>query len=153
MLSPGSTYTEEFPAAAESVPRARAEVTCFAQAAGADSHQLDSIRLAASEAITNIVQHAYRGGRGTFQVVASYVPNELWLLIGDDGVGLQRQGRRARGGLGLGLVLIAQLADDFEIVRRSTGGTQLQMRFKLKGTDESVSGRPKGRKATSLSPA
>ena len=34
-------------------------------------------------------------------------------------------------GLGLGLALIAQLADDFQIHSRGTGGTELQMRFNL----------------------
>jgi anti-sigma regulatory factor (Ser/Thr protein kinase) len=42
-----------------------------------------------------------------------------------------RPGSDGRG-LGLGLALIAQLADEFQIVRRASGGTQLQMRFRLR---------------------
>lgn len=129
MLFPGSTYTEEFSATPESVPRARASVADFALAAGATGACLDAIRLAASEAITNAVLHAYSGPGGTINVSASCLPDELWLLVADDGEGL-RPGRDKRG-LGLGLAVIAQLADEFQIVSRSTGGTQLQMRFKL----------------------
>jgi anti-sigma regulatory factor (Ser/Thr protein kinase) len=130
MLTPGDSYTESYPAVAESVPRARAAVTAFAEDAGARQDRLQSIRLAASEAVTNAVLHAYQGGKpGSIQISISYLDGELWLLIADSGSGL-----RARGdspGLGLGLALIAQLADDFRIHSRGLGGTELQMRFEL----------------------
>jgi serine/threonine-protein kinase RsbW len=129
VLFPGSTYTEEFSATAESVPRARASVADFALAAGAAGPCLEAIRLAASEAITNAVRHAYHEPGGTVNVSASCLPDELWLLVSDDGDGL-RSGGDGRG-LGLGLAVIAQLADEFQIVSRSSGGTQLQMRFRL----------------------
>jgi len=104
-------------------------VADFALAAGATGPCLEAIRLAASEAITNAVLHAYSEPGGTVNVSASCLPDELWLLVSDDGQGL-RPGRDSRG-LGLGLAVIAQLADEFQIVSRSSGGTQLQMRFKL----------------------
>ncbi len=109
----------------------------FALAAGAAGEQLDGVRLAASEAITNAVLHAYPDGAGSFQVTASYIPGELWVLVADDGQGLQPGSDR--GGLGLGLVVIAQLADEFQIVRRSSGGTGLQMRFRLRVAEPAAS--------------
>jgi anti-sigma regulatory factor (Ser/Thr protein kinase) len=135
VLNPGSTYTEEFPATPESVPKARAAVAGFALAAGATGDQLNDVRLAASEGVTNAVLHAYSGPPGAFHVTASYAPGELWLLISDDGAGL-RPGCM-RGGLGLGLAVIAQVSDEFQIVRRASGGTQLEMRFRLR-----IPGRP-----------
>jgi serine/threonine-protein kinase RsbW len=129
VLNSGSTYTEEFPAQAESVPKARAAVVGFALAAGADARRLEAIKLAVSEAVTNAVLHAYKCGHGSFQVTASFMPGELWLLVADDGGGM-RPGR-SRGGLGMGLAMIAQLADDFEIIKRASGGTGIQMRFRL----------------------
>ncbi len=104
----------------------------FALASGAAGPCLDAIRLAASEAITNAVVHAYRDPGGTVNVSASCLTDEFWLLVSDDGDGL-RPGGDGRG-LGLGLAVIAQLADDFQIVSRSTGGTQLQMRFRLEAS-------------------
>jgi anti-sigma regulatory factor (Ser/Thr protein kinase) len=151
VLSPGSTYTEEFAARAASVPRARTAITGFARAAGADSHQLESIRLAASEAVTNVVLHAYGRRDGSVRVSASYVPGELWLLVEDDGVGLR--GSTRRGGLGVGLVLIAELADTFEIVGRSSGGTQLQMCFKLRVGDAAAEPAPQRTEGAALSRA
>jgi serine/threonine-protein kinase RsbW len=140
VLSSGSTYSEEFPATPDSVPRARAAMADFAAAAGATGDQLDDVRLCVSEAVTNVVQHAYGGGIGTFQITASYLPGELWALIADDGTGL-RPGR-VHGGLGVGLAVIAQLTDEFQIVRRSTGGTQLEMHFRMRVGERPPESRP-----------
>jgi anti-sigma regulatory factor (Ser/Thr protein kinase) len=130
MLAPGESQSESYPAVADSVARARATVTAFAEEAGARGERLETIRLAASEAVTNAVKHAYGGRGGTINLCASYVQDELWLLIADSGSGLRAHGKRP--GLGLGLMLIAQLADDFQIHSRAAGGTELQMRFRLR---------------------
>jgi serine/threonine-protein kinase RsbW len=112
-----------------SVPEARHTLAAFAAAAGATNDELDSIRLVTSEALTNVVVHAYGDGPGLVHVSAAIAEDELWVLIGDDGGGL-RTGS-TRGGLGVGLALIAELTDSFAIVNRSSGGTEVRMRFKL----------------------
>ena len=55
--------------------------------------------------------------------------DELWVLVGDDGHGLNAGSQS--GGLGVGLALIAELTDSFAVVNRSTGGTEVRMRFTL----------------------
>jgi anti-sigma regulatory factor (Ser/Thr protein kinase) len=131
MLDTDHAFTQSYPAVPDSVAEARGSLTDFALAVGVDGERLEAIRLAASEAITNAVIHAYegRGPGGSIQLNASYVDGEFWLLIGDDGTGLRPRGPHS--GLGLGLALIAQLADEFQILSRSTGGTELRMQFKL----------------------
>ena len=130
MLIPGETFSESYAAVPESVAEARNALTGFARDAGADSERLEAVRLATSEAVTNAVMHAYvTGEKGTVQVSASYVENELWLLVADTGAGLQP--RSDSPGLGLGLALIAQLADEFQILSRGSGGTEIRLRFKL----------------------
>lgn len=130
MLLQGETFSESYPAVPDAVQQARRALTEFARDAGADEEQLHSIRLAASEAVTNAVMHAYQDGeRGWVQVNASFVENELWVLIADAGTGLRP--RANSPGLGLGLALIAQLADEFQILSRGSGGTELRLRFKL----------------------
>lgn len=130
-MSAEEVLTESYPAVADAVPHARARVTGFASAAGAEGEALDAIRLAASEALTNVIVHAYPRDPGEVHVTVAVADGELWLLVGDDGQGLQA--RSERPGLGLGLALIAQLCDEFSIVKRSGGGTELRMRFKLPG--------------------
>jgi serine/threonine-protein kinase RsbW len=130
MLVPGETFSASYPAVSDSVAAARNVLTDFAGAAGADEDQLHAIRLAASEAITNAIIHAYeQPARGEVHVSASYVEGELWLLIADAGHGMRA--RANSPGLGLGLALIAQIADDFQILSRGSGGTELRMRFDL----------------------
>lgn len=128
----GRSFIESYPAVPESVPRGRVAVTAFAAAAGVTGYQLDSIRLAASEGLTNAILHAYQGravDAGHVHVSASVVPGELWLRIADDGRGVHAG--EATPGLGLGLALIAELSDEFEIAKRPSGGTELRMRFEL----------------------
>lgn len=118
-----------YAAIAGSVPVARAAIAEFAHRAGASPEELDDIRLAASEALTNVVMHAYKTGPGHLQVSAALADGELWLLIGDDGSGLQTGS--GSSGLGVGLALISEITDGFAVVNRSGGGTEVRMRFAL----------------------
>ena len=146
MLVPGETLSASYPAVPDSVGTARNVLTDFAREAGADEDQLHAIRLAASEAITNAIIHAYeRAERGEVHVSASYVEGELWLLIADAGHGLRP--RENSPGLGLGLALIAQLSDDFQILTRGSGGTELRLRFDLAKRPPS---RPSGSRRSGL---
>jgi serine/threonine-protein kinase RsbW/stage II sporulation protein AB (anti-sigma F factor) len=96
---------------------------------GATEDQLDSIRLAVSEAATNVVVHAYQDHPGQIQLDAGLASGELWVLIADDGFGMRP--RLDSPGLGVGLALISQVCDDFAIANRSSGGTEVRMRFGL----------------------
>ncbi len=161
VLIPGETFTESYAAVPEAVIDARNALTSFAHDAGADSEQLEAVRLAASEAVTNAVMHAYENGeQGTVQVSASYLENELWLFVADAGQGLRP--RSDSPGLGLGLALIAQLADEFQILSRGSGGTELRLRFKLaarkrrrpeRSSNRSGGRQDRGSLSTALSPA
>jgi serine/threonine-protein kinase RsbW len=113
-----------------SVAAARAVLADFAADAGASDAQVDNVRLAASEAVTNAVLHAYRGGPGQIHVTAALAERELWILVADEGGGMKP--RADRPGLGLGLGLISQVCDDMAIVPRSSGGTEVRILFKLK---------------------
>jgi anti-sigma regulatory factor (Ser/Thr protein kinase) len=131
MMSTGATerLTRTYHAVAASVPAARHELTDFAKAAGASEEELQAIRIAVSEALTNVVLHAYGGSAGHVYVSAALAKDELWVLIGDDGSGLRAGGHST--GLGIGLALIAELSDSFSIVNRSSGGTEVRIRFAL----------------------
>ena len=127
MPGAGQSLTETYDAQPECVAQARALVAGFAADAGASERQIDDIRLATSEAVTNSVLHAYPGEPGPIQLTIASVGDELWVLISDDGCGLQP--RTDRPGLGFGLGLIAQVSDDLSIASRASGGTELRMRF------------------------
>ena len=130
MLNPGETFSATYEAVPQTVPTARKQLTDFARETGAQGERLQAVRLASSEAITNVVLHAYeRRESGEVQVSASYIEDELWVLVADSGHGLRPCENSP--GLGLGLALIAELADEFQILSRGSGGTELRMRFDL----------------------
>jgi anti-sigma regulatory factor (Ser/Thr protein kinase) len=129
MQDAGKTLSLTFRAEPESVALARKALREFALAAGADQRRVDAVRLAGSEAVTNAVVHAYSGQAGDIQVTAALVSDELWVLIADDGCGMEP--RADRPGLGLGLGLIAQVCDELAIVPRAGGGTEVRMRFNI----------------------
>lgn len=118
---------ESFPAVAASIPLARSVVAEWAEEAGAGREQIDQIRLAVSEALTNVVLYAYPWRTGDIHVTARRAGNELWVLIADSGCGIHAGGDSE--GLGLGLALIAKMTDGFSVVERSLGGTELRLRF------------------------
>jgi anti-sigma regulatory factor (Ser/Thr protein kinase) len=118
---------ESYPAVPDSVPRARSAVVGLAAEAGATSEQIDAIRLATSEALTNAVVHAYVGAPGEVHVSAAIQAGGLEVIVADDGRGPTP--RVNRSSMGLGLALMAEAADKVAILKRPGGGTEVQMRF------------------------
>ena len=150
MDDPVNTLSLTIKAEPESVALARGALREFARAAGADQEQVDAVRLAGSEAVTNAVIHAYRAEPGEIQVTAAIVSDELWVLIADDGCGMEP--RADRPGLGLGLGLIAQVSDELAIVPRASGGTELRMRFNI-GHEGRTRARSQGARNSDCGPA
>ncbi len=144
--------SESYPARAESIPRARDTLAGYAAAAGAKAEELDAIRTAASEALTNAVRHAYRDRPGgQIHVSITLAVGELWILIADDGCGLRV--RHDSSGLGFGLTLIAQVCDGFTVLERAGGGTEVQMRFVLARSNGPRRGHSRGSVCSATTPA
>lgn len=129
---------EVYPAEAESVPRARAAVAAFAGNAGLGPERIGALRLAVSEAVTNAVVHAYRGGPGDVQVSAAVAGEELWIVVTDNGCGYGTPSRTP--GLGFGFGLIAEACDEFVIKAGAEGGTEARLVVGLE-TPEGFAGR------------
>jgi anti-sigma regulatory factor (Ser/Thr protein kinase) len=132
---------------ATSVPAARHAVADFAARAGAAQERVEDIVLVTSEAVSNAVQYAYGHSGGSIVLEGWLAADELWLVIADEGVGLQAG--RASTGLGLGLALIAQLSDHVSIHDRAYGGTELRMTFDVAPTR----GQRRGSVASATRPA
>lgn len=126
-MSSEQAFTQSYPALASSVPRARHALAMFAHATGATTDQVEAVRLAVSEALTNAVLHGSGAPAAAVHVSAARTGPELWVSISDDGRGLETAG--GSPGLGMGLALIAYVTDYFAMSKRSQGGTELRMRF------------------------
>jgi serine/threonine-protein kinase RsbW len=81
-----------------------------------------------SEAVTNVVMHAFRLGRGpgSVGVTAEWDADELVMTISDDGIGFLP--RTDSPGRGLGLPIIRAPSNSMSI-GASASGTELRMAF------------------------
>jgi serine/threonine-protein kinase RsbW len=122
-------FTGTWPAVPDAVADLRQRVVSFARRVGAPAEAISSIKLAVSEAATNVVLHAYPGEPGEVHVRVERRQRVLRVTVSDDGGGMLP--RPDSPGLGLGLPLIAQLVDGLEVGRRDNGGTSLCMRFEI----------------------
>jgi len=88
----------------------------------------DAIGVVVSEAVTNAVVHAYRGRErpGEIHVSASADDAGVEISVADDGLGLRP--RLDSPGVGLGMPLIADLADHVEITE-TWPGTRVAAHF------------------------
>lgn len=144
-------WQQSYPAVPDTVRAVRSALTRFAVQAGASTEQVEAVRLAASEALTNVVKHAYPDSEGSVQITAAVACGELCVLVADDGCGIRPHG--SRGGLGLGLTLMASLCDELQIVKRSSGGTGLWLWFKLRTEASRLDIHPRGSVASATAPA
>jgi serine/threonine-protein kinase RsbW len=114
----------------ETAGEARRRITAFASAHGADRRLQADIALAVTEAVTNVIVHAYPPGRvGTLSIAADVEEGALEIVVTDEGEGF-RPGTSP--GLGAGLSIIAETAAQFAIREHEPRGIELWMRFDLR---------------------
>jgi anti-sigma regulatory factor (Ser/Thr protein kinase) len=110
----------------------RREMAGVAKDCGMDAEGIADVRLAVTEAATNAVIHAYAEAEGDLRVTAAMHDGELAIVIGDTGPGLVE--RRDSPGLGVGLSVIASVAERLKIVSHA-GGTEIHMAFPCPNAD------------------
>jgi anti-sigma regulatory factor (Ser/Thr protein kinase) len=119
---------ELLPATLDAVADARRAVRAFAADLDVD---IDGMVLAVSEAVANVVAHAYvDGSHGIVEVCAAVSPLEVTVTVRDHGRGLA-DGRDA-GGAGYGLVIIRRVAQRVQLAD-TPEGVALTMGFRRGG--------------------
>jgi anti-sigma regulatory factor (Ser/Thr protein kinase) len=118
------TISERLPATVESVAAARGAVRRFAANLEVD---LDGLVLAVSEAVANVVAHAYdEGATGVVELTATAAPFEVTVTVRDHGRGLAEP--RPSSGAGYGIAIIRRLAQHVSL-EDTQQGVALTMRF------------------------
>jgi serine/threonine-protein kinase RsbW len=121
------------PARAENIAIVRHAFGALGDAYALDAQVLSDIRLAVTEACTNVVVHAYPdGGEGPMEVLATLLGDELTVVVRDEGRGIGP--RPDSPGLGLGLPLIASLTESVQLGRDEEERTEVRMTFALSGS-------------------
>jgi serine/threonine-protein kinase RsbW len=130
MTEPAPEVVLTMPARAEGVGVVRQALAGIADALAFDAAVVADMKMAVTEACTNVVVHAYEEDAGEIEVQMLAGDDGLTIVVRDRGSGIQPKAARSEPpALGLGLPLIAALSDAFEL-RGSTGeGTEVRMTF------------------------
>ena len=115
----------ELPAAPPSVAAARHLVDAFAR--DCDVADPFSVRAAVSEAIGNVVAHAYPNrSPGPVRLEAECTSSQVRVTVEDEGTGMRVSNTP---GLGVGLKLMRKLADEMVVKDRRGRGLRIEFRF------------------------
>ena len=131
MAAPDLVLT--LPARAENVAVVRHAVGGLGDALDIEDQVLADVKLAVTEACTNVVVHAYPEGDGPMEIAAGVRDGRLLVAVRDEGRGMLP--RPDSPGLGLGLPLIATLAETLELGRDRDDRTEVRMTFSIHPED------------------
>ena len=118
------------PARPEGVGVVRQALAGMADALDFEPAVLADMKMAVTEACTNVVVHAYEADGGVLEVEMLAAGEGLTIVVRDHGTGIQPRAPRSEpAALGLGLPLIAALSDAFELRGSAGAGTEVRMTF------------------------
>ena len=120
------------PARAENVALVRHVIGALAEALELPRGLIEDIKLAVTEACSNVVRHAYIGFDGPLHVTVEPAGPGLTVQVSDRGCGIQ--GTTSSAGAGLGLPLIAALTNQLEIEHGPAEGSRVRMLFRSVGS-------------------
>ena len=129
-MAPTLDAALSLPATALGVRAARSAVEAAVRRLSRDDDLLRDIRLCVSEAVTNVVRHAYDRRGEAVEVTVKHDRDEVTVVVRDHGRGLTA--RRPSDTGGFGLEIIDRLTTR-HVIRTAPGdGTELAMVFGLR---------------------
>lgn len=125
----------EFPSESVNVLFARTAVAVFASQLDITLEELEDIKVAVSEAVSNCVIHGYRGSHGTIFLSVEYSKKAFVVTVEDYGCGIPDIEQAKETGyttipqerMGLGLIFIYELMDKVLITSEVNRGTKIVM--------------------------
>jgi anti-sigma regulatory factor (Ser/Thr protein kinase) len=116
------------PAQPENVSVIRHVLGAFAEALRLPDDLIEDLRLAVTEACTNVVRHAYPADvSGPVEISIRPTDDFVSVVVADHGRGIGTSSDTT--GPGLGLPLIAAIADEVELQPVPGGGSRVAMTF------------------------
>jgi serine/threonine-protein kinase RsbW len=116
------------PAQPENVSVIRHVLGAFAEALRLPDELVEDLRLAVTEACTNVVRHAYPPNEtGPVEITIQPMEEHVSVIVSDHGRGIGTSSDTT--GPGLGLPLIAAIADEVDLQPVPGGGSRVAMTF------------------------
>ena len=135
--------TLEFPSRSANEGFARAAAACFAAQLDPTLEEINDIKTAVSEAVTNCIVHAYPGGVGLVHMsIALYEGGTVKITIADKGVGISdvakaMQPMYTTGNpeerAGLGFAVMQSFMDKVKVTSKPGQGTRVVLTKTLAG--------------------
>ena len=132
--------TLEFPSRSANEAFARAAVACFAAQLDPNLEELNDIKTAVSEAVTNCIVHAYKERLGPVTVRCRILPDKvLDIVVKDKGCGIEdvEQARKpmfSTGGeerSGMGFTIMESFMSSLRVTSTPGKGTTVHMKRKI----------------------
>ena len=128
-----------FDSRSENEEFARVVVAVFATRMNPTLEEIDDIKTAVSEAVTNAVIHGYQNGEGTILIEAAVEENVLSVTVSDDGIGISNIEKAMEPMFstlpeersGMGFSFMEAFMDRVEVISSPDGGTSVTMRKKI----------------------
>ncbi len=126
--------TIQFPSLKENIAFARMVVALLAAQIDFTVDQIEDIKLAVSEAVSNTCIHGYKEAPGPVKLTVQVYADRLHVVVADDGAGiadidwaLQPGNTTGDNCTGMGLVFIQAYMDRFDIQSAPGQGTRIGM--------------------------
>ena len=132
--------TLEFPSRSANESFARAAVACFAAQMDPNLEELNDIKTAVSEAVTNCIVHAYKEKIGIITLKCRILPESvLDIVVKDKGCGMEdvekaRQPMFSTGGeerSGMGFTIMESFMSSLKVSSAPGKGTTVHMKRKI----------------------
>lgn len=125
----------EFPSLPENIAFARTAAAVYASRLDFTLDEIDDIKTCVSEAVTNVVVHAYQGKPGLVRVRLCVDDGKLVIVVEDQGRGIPDvewakqpfNTTMPDEHTGLGLYFISEFMEELEIDTRVGAGTRIRM--------------------------
>jgi len=134
----------KIPALSSNVGLARVSVASFAAECGFTLTEIDEFKIAVSEAISNVVLHAYPNREiGKVSLTARFQDNCIIVVISDSGSGIEDIDKAVETSfstlddrMGMGFTFIDSFSDEFEITSAPGEGTEITLRKFLRSSEQ-----------------
>lgn len=128
-----------FDSLSENEEFARVVVAVFATRMNPTLEEIDDIKTAVSEAVTNAVIHGYQNGEGIIYIEAAVEENVLSITVSDDGIGISDIEKAMEPMFstcpdersGMGFSFMEAFMDRVEVISSPGKGTSVTMRKKI----------------------
>lgn len=118
---------------------ARVVVAVFAARLDPTVEEMDDIKTAVSEAVTNAIIHGYQNGEGMISIEAAVEENVLSVTVSDEGIGIKNVEQAMEPMFstlpeersGMGFSFMEAFMDRIEVVSAPGKGTSVTMRKKI----------------------